>query len=260
MPKLSDITPVILTLNEEANLERTLASIAWATRIVIVDSGSTDRTREIAAADPRVRFHVRAFDTHASQWTFATGHPDINTTWILALDADYQTPKETAAEIDAEPDRHEVAGYRLSFRYAVLGKIIGSGIYPPVTCLFRKGRGAYVQDGHTQRLEVQGEVRPLKSRLIHDDQKSFARWAASQARYASLESAKLSEGNGGLKAWIRTHTPFAAFAIGLHCLVVRGGLFEGVPGWLYAMQRTAAEGLIAAAYLESRLRNRRDRC
>ena len=67
---VGEITPLLLTFNEEDNLERTLAPLSWAREIVVVDSGSTDRTLEILARDPRIRVVVRDFDTHAMQWNF----------------------------------------------------------------------------------------------------------------------------------------------------------------------------------------------
>lgn len=256
MPRLDDITPVILTYNEAPNLERTLSALAWAKQILIVDSDSSDATREIAQRRRGVTFVSRAFTTHAEQWNFAIHHHAITTPWVLALDADYFVTEQAAQEIASSPDDSGVVGYRFGFNYAVLGKVIRSGIYPPVVCLFRRDKGRYLQDGHTQRLELQGETRSARARLIHDDRKPFARWASSQARYAQLEAEKLSAASHGLKGWIRTRTPVAAVATCFYCLVVRGGLLEGPPGWLYALQRTAAEGLIAAAYFEQKLRSR----
>ena len=66
--KLDDITPLVLTYNEAPNLSRTLARLTWAREVVVLDSGSTDATHEIAAQFPNVRFEVRAFDDHTTQW------------------------------------------------------------------------------------------------------------------------------------------------------------------------------------------------
>ncbi|MBK8233256.1 MAG: glycosyltransferase [Candidatus Eisenbacteria bacterium] len=86
---ITDITPVILTYNEEANLDRTLAALTWASEIIIMDSLSTDRTIDIAHRHPRVRLLQRKFDDFASQWAYALEHAAIRTGWVLALDADY---------------------------------------------------------------------------------------------------------------------------------------------------------------------------
>ena len=87
---LDRITPVLLTYNEEQNINRALSHLSWAKEIVVVDSGSTDGTAAILAKFPNVRVFSRPFDTHANQWRFATEQTKIATEWLLRLDADYQ--------------------------------------------------------------------------------------------------------------------------------------------------------------------------
>ena len=86
---IEDITPVVLTLDEAPNLERTLSHLRWARDVVVVDSFSRDETVAIARAFPRVRVYQRTFDGAASQWNFALQQTDIGTEWALALDADF---------------------------------------------------------------------------------------------------------------------------------------------------------------------------
>src|SRR6476660_1490961 len=85
--KVNDLTALILTSNEEANIGRTLEALRWLTRVVIIDSHSTDRTVEIARSFPNVQVKQRAFDTHANQWN--AGLNSVETEWVLTLDADY---------------------------------------------------------------------------------------------------------------------------------------------------------------------------
>ena len=68
---LEQITPVLLTYNEEENIGRTLGQLGWASDVVVVDSYSTDNTVEIARSRIQVRLFQRTFDTHAQQWNFA---------------------------------------------------------------------------------------------------------------------------------------------------------------------------------------------
>lgn len=98
--RLDDITPVILTYNEEPNIGRVLAVLAWAKDIVVVDSASTDRTREIAGGFRNVRIFVHAFESHAAQWRYATGETAIATGWILVLDSDYILSERFARELE----------------------------------------------------------------------------------------------------------------------------------------------------------------
>src|SRR5262249_41588471 len=95
---------VVLTCNEEANLERCLGSLAGlGAAIFVVDSGSTDRTLEIAARYATVARHP--FEPHARQWTWALANLPISTPWVLALDADQQVTPELRAELAALFDR-----------------------------------------------------------------------------------------------------------------------------------------------------------
>jgi glycosyltransferase involved in cell wall biosynthesis len=96
---LDQITPVLLTYNEEQNIRRTLSHLAWAKDIVVVDSGSTDGTLAALAHFPNVRVFNRRFDTHGKQWRYATEETNIGTDWLLRLDADYQVSDALIAEL-----------------------------------------------------------------------------------------------------------------------------------------------------------------
>ena len=90
------VTPLLITFNEIQNIERTLAKLDWARRIVVVDSGSTDGTLDVLARDARIEVIHRPFDSFAGQCNFGLSH--IHTDWVLSLDADYAV---SAALVDA---------------------------------------------------------------------------------------------------------------------------------------------------------------
>lgn len=255
MPALSDITPVILTYNESANIGRCLDMLKWAQRIVVVDSGSDDDTRRIAMTYANVAFFMRTFDTHSRQWSYAVNETGVATAWVLALDADYLVSAHAANWIAGFDDPGIVA-VSFPFQYAVNGRILRSGIYPPATVLYRPAFGSYVQDGHTQRLVVKGATVKAPVPMIHDDRKPLDQWFRTQSRYAQLEAKKLCDEGGGLKGWLRTHTPMLPLLIAIHCLVVRGGILDGPHGWLYALQRAVAEGMISVAFLHNKLQRK----
>ena len=146
---LNQITPLILTFNEAPNLARTLDRLSWAKDIVIVDSMSTDATRVIASRYPAVRVFERAFTTHAEQWNFGLQQTGIATEWVLALDADFVMTTEAIGEISELSPPPAVAGYRVPFTYCINGTPLRSGVYPPVTVLYRRDAAIYEQDGHT---------------------------------------------------------------------------------------------------------------
>lgn len=96
----ADITPVVLTHDEEDNLGRTLESLGWAKTVLVMDSGSTDRTRSIAEAHANVTFVVRPFKGHGDQWDAAVRHPAVTTRYVLALDADMSPERGLVNEMD----------------------------------------------------------------------------------------------------------------------------------------------------------------
>ena len=143
---LDQITPLILTYNEAPNIARTLRSVSWAKDIVVVDSFSDDDTLEIAKSFPSVRVFQRAFDSHRNQWQFGLKETGIATPWVLALDADYVLSDELIAELESLQPNPATAGFRTSFVYCINGKKLHSGIYPPVTVLYRRESATYIQD------------------------------------------------------------------------------------------------------------------
>lgn len=243
---LRDITPLVLTYNEEANIARTLQALSWARRIVVVDSGSTDATVEILRGDPRVQVFVRAFDSHAAQWNYALRQTAIETAWVLALDADYVLTNELVAEMSLVVPGQDLNGYRAPFTYCIDGRPLRGSLYPPVVVLFRRERAEYVQDGHTQRLRLEGAVQDLKGRILHDDRKPRSHWMQSQARYARLEAAKLLEAPWrSLRGSERLRRLYLGPLLVLpYCLLVKGLIFDGSRGFAYSLQRLYAETLI----------------
>src|SRR5262245_25231316 len=217
---LSDITPVLLTLNEAPNIARTLACLTWAKAIIVVDSGSTDDTAAIVAAFPQVRIFHRAFDTHGNQWRYATQETGISTKWILRLDADYEVTEALKAEFSGLDADAAVDAYRISFDYAIFGRRLISSLYPPNTILLRKGRIAVWDKGHTEAWIVQGLVKNLKACIVHDDRKSTEQWMLSQGRYMRRELAHLRAGESGLRAWLRLSPPLMPLITFFYCLFV----------------------------------------
>lgn len=249
------ITPLILTYNEEANIERVLEKLTWAREVVILDSGSSDSTLEIAARFANVRFLTRPFDTHARQWNYGLRETCIDSEWILALDADYVLSDALLEEIRVlAPDR-EIQGYRTRFVYYLFGKPLAGTLYPAAVTLFRRDYGRYIQDGHTQRLVLNGGVGMLRGVIFHDDRKPLSRWLASQERYAQLECDFLIR-----HCWkelsfqdrIRKMIGIAPILVPIYCLTVGKGVFGGWRGLFYAIQRGIAEAILALKLLEAK--------
>lgn len=250
------LTALLITWNEEANLDRTLAALHWLPRIVVIDSGSTDRTLAILAAQPQVEVCHRPFDSFAEQCNF--GLQQIHTAWVLSLDADYVVPRqlETAMpELLARAEQEDLAGYSLPFAYCIDGQPLRGTLLPPRTCLYRVDRGRYRNEGHGHRLQLEGRVARLPWSIRHDDRKPLRRWLHSQQRYLAQEAASLlatpSQALSPIDR-LRKHTPLAPVAALLFCLLVRGNLLDGRAGFTYTLQRTYAELLLLLFLREQR--------
>lgn len=250
---LDKVTPLILTFNEEPNIGRVLEKLTWAREVVVLDSGSTDRTREIALSFPNVRWETRGFDSHSQQWNHGLKECHICTPWVLSLDADYVLSEEWIKEVSCLTALNDVFGYQCSFEYAVYGKKLRKCLYPPVICLFRREGASYIQDGHTQRIHVAGEVRNLSSKVLHDDRKPLSRWLVSQSKYADQEADLILSQPWGKLRWsnrIRKWIVLSPILAPLVYLFLRGGIFDGRAGLIYALQRLMAEAIISIKLLE----------
>jgi glycosyltransferase involved in cell wall biosynthesis len=248
------VTPMVITFNEERNISRCLDRLRWASRILIVDSGSTDKTLDIVRRYPQAELVTRAFDSFARQCNF--GLSKISTEWVLSLDADYELTAELSREIEALAPPSDVAGFTAQFEYCICGRPLRAALYPPRCVLYRVARACYRDEGHGHRVAIDGRVAPLSGRIRHDDRKPLARWLDSQQRYACVEAAHLLSAAPGdlsridrirLKGW---PAPLLVF---VYTLLWKRCILEGWPGWFYVLQRTLAEIMLAIEIVDRRL-------
>ncbi|HEY6011878.1 MAG TPA: glycosyltransferase family 2 protein [Nitrospirota bacterium] len=180
------LSVAIITLNEESNIRRTLESVKWADEIVVVDSGSTDRTVAICREYTDKVFH--------QEWLGFAGQKNsaIDRTtgdWVLSLDADEPIESKLAPEIRdimASPTAFE--GYFIPRRTFFLGKQIRhGGWYPDYNLrLFRKGKGRFEERAVHEAIKVQGAVGRTVHAIEHYAYPDLASYAASINKYSSL--------------------------------------------------------------------------
>lgn len=244
---------LVLSYNEAPNLARCLRQLNWAPRVILVDSGSTDETLEIAAGFSNVTVVHRSFDSFARQCNF--GLDLIDTDWVLSLDADYELSEALVGEIKSLRES-TIKAYSAAFIYRVHGKPLRGTLYPPRTVLYRRQAARYRDEGHGHRVTVTGKATPLSAPIYHDDRKPLLRWIDSQRRYAHIEADHLlSSPKDGLsrvdrlrlKAW---PAPVLVF---FYTLLWKGAVLDGWAGWYYTLQRTIAECLIALTLIDRRL-------
>ena len=251
---MNDLTALILTSNEEANVGRTLEALRWVARVVIIDSHSTDRTVEIARTFSNVQIRERRFDTFAKQCNFGLTH--ITTEWVLSLDADYVLTPELQEELKRLKPPQGVRGYSMAFDYCVFGRPVRNSILPSRTVLYRRTGARYRNEGHGHRIAIDGKVEGLRGHIWHDDRKPLSRWIQSQDRYAEIEAAyllKTPDDKLNRPDKIRKWIFVAPLIMPMYLLLVRRLILDGRSGWYYVFQRTIAEMLLSLRLLEQKL-------
>ena len=253
------ITPLILTFDEEPNLARTLESLRWADRVVVLDSGSTDATEQIARSFSNVSWHSRPFDSFSEQSRYGIHRTDIASNFVLALDADMSVPPGLVSEIEAMFLPGDFTGGVFKFEYQLLGHPINGSIYPALLKLFKRQEVTVQQDGHGHKFSVKGTVYHFRSPLIHDDRKSLERWTTSQLSYSAIELARLASGDHSRwKDRLRRLGVMPPLAAALAYLKA-GGPFGGAAAARYAYERATFECLLAIRLMSERLGNSKKR-
>jgi glycosyltransferase involved in cell wall biosynthesis len=251
---VDQITALIITYNEAPNIRRALEKLRWAKRIVVIDSGSSDETLSIVAQYPQAELMYRSFDSFAQQCNF--GLSQIQSEWVLSLDADYELSDELVDRIHTL-SVEGVSGYRIGFVYRVYGRSLRGTIYPPRVVLYRAKDAFYENYGHGHRVSVVGEIRALREVIYHDDRKSLSRWFHSQLIYARREADFLLNSATSQLSFadrVRRLGWLAPFLVPTYALFAKGCILDGGAGWLYALQRLLAETIIALEIIDRRVR------
>ena len=225
------ISVALITLNEEANLARALESVQPLVRdgqgeIIVVDSGSTDRTLEIARAHG-ARIFCETWKGFAAQKNSAMEKATGD--WILQLDADEALEKELADEIDREMGN---GGNRIGFwiprKNLFLGRWIKhGGFYPdPKLRLIRRGAGKFEEYGAHPTIKVNGPTSRLKHALIHDAYPTLRGYIDHMNSYSSSGAAKGHRGFNLLNIVVRPKLTF------IYNYIFRLGFLDGREGCL----------------------------
>ena len=260
------ISVLILTLNEEQDLPGCLASVSWCDDVHLLDSGSTDRTVEIAHA-AQAKVTQRAFDGYARQRNAAMQLP-FRHPWVFVLDADERVTPELAAELPqaiahAGPGTAAFRVRRRDFLWGVWLK--HAQLTPLYVRLLRPERVHYTRDIN-EIAEVNGEVGDLLQPLDHlAFSKGLSHWVAKHNLYSTREAELLASGDAvraaswrqaffardfharrvAQKALFYT-LPGRPLIKWLYMVVVRGAVLDGAAGVTYATLQAFYEYLIEA--------------
>ena len=185
------LSATIITLNEEKDLPRCLDSISEiADEIIVVDSGSTDKTIEIAKSY-KAKVFFRKFDNYANQKNFASEKSSGE--WILSLDADEEIERELEDEIKNEVINNKSLydAYSIPRKNIILGKFIKHTRWQPELdrhiWLWKKDKGRWVGDVH-EEVEVRGTVGKFKHAKVHYQYESVQGFMKMMNGYSELDS------------------------------------------------------------------------
>jgi glycosyltransferase involved in cell wall biosynthesis len=229
MPRLS---VVVITLNEEDRLRETLARVAWADEIVVVDAGSEDKTVALAREfTDHVLIHP--WQGFAAQKNVGIAHATGD--WILSLDADEHVEPALREEITAvlqAPDARD--GYRIARRNIMWRRWIRHGrLYPDWQLrLFRRGRGRFVERAVHESVQVDGTIGRLAAPLLHHSYRDVSDFLRRADRYSTLAAEEWTRAGHPFRATQLVTAPLGRF---LSMYVVHRGFLDGWRGFLLAV-------------------------
>jgi glycosyltransferase involved in cell wall biosynthesis len=230
------ISATIITLNEEASLPRALASTSFCDEIVVVDSGSSDRTCEIAR-QAGAQVLSREWSGYADQKNFAAESAAHD--WILALDADEEvTPALRSSIEQLKSGRPSHAGYRFPRLARYLGRWIRhSGWYPDAKVrLYDRRSGRWCGDYVHESVKMTGSVGDLTGDLLHYTCDSLQDHRLRVERYTNLAARELVENGRRVGLGNLLLSPPWAF---LRTYFLQQGFLDGPEGLLIARMAAA---------------------
>ena len=227
LPFVPKLTAALITLNEAAHIDAALDSVAWADEVIVVDSGSTDGTVDIARRRG-ARVEVRSWPGYSAQKNHAASVASHD--WILSLDADERVTPDLAAEIRALLAADPPArGYRIPRVSYYLGRWIrGTDWYPDFQLrLYDRRAGRWNGRRVHESVSLDGRPGALKHELEHFPYRDISDHLATIDRYTTLAADEMrTAGRTVSPAALVLHPPFAFF----RNYVLRGGFRLGSVG------------------------------
>ena len=224
------LSVLICTKNEERNIERAIKSVkGLAQEIIVVDSGSTDRTVEIAKS-LGAKVFFKEWEGYANQLNY--GISLCSSEWVLVLDADEEVSKELKEGIKRELEKPRYEVYQVCRRTYYLGDFLKHAWYPEWRIrLFKKGKVRFEGALH-ERAVFKGKSGKLKGDLYHYSFKSLEDQYLKTIRYAKIMAMEMKEKGKRFRGYNLVFNPIWHF---IKVYLLKLGFLDGVRGFLVAM-------------------------
>ncbi len=274
--RVSNIEVMIPAFNEEINLPHALRSVVgWADRVFVVDSQSTDKTRQIAER-MGATVVVQPWLGYAKQKNWALANLPMTADWVFILDADESITPELRDELLAIASRPAAgiaeAGFYCNRLTYFMGKPIRHcGYYPSYNLrFFKRGRARYEEREVHEHMEVDGSTARLDHIMLHEDRRGLEHFIAKHNRYSTLESRELTrermlaktdqaadlERGIAARRWLKRNVlprlPLAGVWRFIYMYIFRLGFLDGVTGFRFSLFLASYDFFISLKLAEMR--------
>lgn len=231
LPQALPLSLVVVTLNEEANIERCLRSVPFASDVVVVDSFSTDRTAEIAQ-NLGAKVIQEKWRGYGPQKAFAVSQAKND--WILSLDADEALSPELQQEIlEKFANLNPEVGYEIPRRSYHLGRWINhGGWYPDAQLrLFNRKHSQWSEAALHEKVQVKSKER-LSHDMLHWVFEDLSDQVLTNDKYSSLGAGNLANAGKNFSLLKLIFKPWSKF---VECYFLKLGFLDGLPGFIIAV-------------------------
>ena len=223
------LSAVVITRDAARTISRCLSSLAFADEILVVDSGSTDETVDLAQRNGARVLH-QDWLGYGPQKQFAASQARYR--WILSIDADERVSPELSASICSALVSPSFYSYEMPRRNRFMGRWLRHGEgYPDWSLrLFNRDRADWSADGIHEKVETVDQVGRLKGDLLHESEQGIADYLAKQNRYTTLQAERMHMSGKRCGMVQLLFSPLFRF---LKFYVFRLGFLDGIPGLVH---------------------------
>jgi glycosyltransferase involved in cell wall biosynthesis len=250
------LSVTIVTLNEEANIRQAIESVRWAEEVIVVDSGSTDKTLELAKTLGAKIIH-NPWPGYGKQKNFAQSQASHD--WVLNIDADEVVPEALRAEIERALEevgagRSAARGFLVPRKTFYLGKWIEHGGWYPnhLLRLADRRHSSWTEPSVHEELVTQGETRTLASDLHHYTFSSIQDQIVTNLRYSRLGYLELIKRGQGASVPLLLWKPVGKF---IETYFLKLGFLDGLPGFIISVNAAHSIFLKYAYLIEAEIQN-----